>query len=433
MDFMLALNVTIYGLGIVFLALLVLMVAIMLLTKVFSMATGKELLTALPAAAAAPAAAPAAAAPMPVAPPAAGEAAEAVNAPLPGKILSVAVKAGDAVKQGTELCVIEAMKMGNSVKAPRDGFVVEVCVVQGNTVTFGAPLVLLAASAVAAAIRPTAPPAPQAAQAPSAAEPSAFTLGALGKTYAVELVPAGSGGVTVLLDGSRYEVRRDSGDRTKLTVNGQAHTVEVKEIAGTSATVVIDGATQKLEVGRQAPPRTFSLTSGGLPHKVDVTGGDGAASVSLDGSTYRVERDKVDPSRILVNGQAHTVEVKEIAGTSATVVIDGRTEKVQIAREAISTPAPAPAGAGASAPAAVAPPAVAGRGAGEPVTAPLPGKILSVAVKAGDGVKKGDELCVIEAMKMGNSIKAQRDGVVREVLVAPGQTVAFGAPLVVLG
>ena len=39
---MLALNVTIYGLGIVFLALLVLMVAIMLLTKVFSMATGKE-------------------------------------------------------------------------------------------------------------------------------------------------------------------------------------------------------------------------------------------------------------------------------------------------------------------------------------------------------------------------------------------------------
>jgi biotin carboxyl carrier protein len=66
------------------------------------------------------------------------------------------------------------------------------------------------------------------------------------------------------------------------------------------------------------------------------------------------------------------------------------------------------------------------------VTAPLPGKILSVAVKAGDRVQKGDELCVIEAMKMGNSIKAQRDGVVREVIAAPGQTVAFGAVLLLL-
>ncbi|MFB3819133.1 MAG: acetyl-CoA carboxylase biotin carboxyl carrier protein subunit [Candidatus Methylomirabilales bacterium] len=47
-------------------------------------------------------------------------------------------------------------------------------------------------------------------------------------------------------------------------------------------------------------------------------------------------------------------------------------------------------------------------------------------------MKAGDELCVIEALKMGNSIRAQRDALVREVLVAPGQSVAFGAPLVVL-
>jgi acetyl-CoA carboxylase biotin carboxyl carrier protein len=47
-------------------------------------------------------------------------------------------------------------------------------------------------------------------------------------------------------------------------------------------------------------------------------------------------------------------------------------------------------------------------------------------------VRKGDELCVIEAMKMGNSIRAQRDGVVTEVLVAPSQSVAFGASLFVL-
>ena len=54
-------------------------------------------------------------------------------------------------------------------------------------------------------------------------------------------------------------------------------------------------------------------------------------------------------------------------------------------------------------------------------------------LKVGDQVRQGDELCVIEAMKMGNSIKAPRDGIVREIPVTPGQTVAFGAPLIVLG
>jgi biotin carboxyl carrier protein len=55
-----------------------------------------------------------------------------------------------------------------------------------------------------------------------------------------------------------------------------------------------------------------------------------------------------------------------------------------------------------------------------------------VAVKPGDTVGRGDELCVIEAMKMGNSIRAQRNGTVREVMVAPGQTVSFGTTLLLL-
>ncbi len=271
MDFMLALNVTIYGLGIVFLALLVLMVAIMLLGKIFAVVTGKDLL-ATPQAATpavpspllvAPAsAAPAAVtlAPTPVS--TVGEA-EPVIAPLPGRVLSVAVHVGDSVKRGDELCVIEAMKMGNSVKAPRDGFVVDVRVAQGNTVAFGAPLVFLASSATAATPRPPAPSAAPAAPVAPVAEAAAFTLGAAGKTHAVELAPAGVGALTVLLDGARYDVRRDAGDRTKLVVNGQAHTVNVKEIAGTAVTVMIDGVTHKLEMGQQTKtaPRALSLTS----------------------------------------------------------------------------------------------------------------------------------------------------------------------------
>ena len=431
MDLMLALNVTIYGLGIVFLALLVLMVAIMLLTKVFAVVTGRDVLSAVAVPAPSPPlivpAGVTVTAPAPAPAPVPAAAAEAVTAPLPGKVLSVAVKAGDRVQQGDELCVIEAMKMGNSVKAPREGFVTEVCVAQGNTVAFGAPLVFLASTA--AASRPPAPVAAPAAPTPvETAERSAFTLGIAGKTHAVELVPAGAGALAVLFDGTRYEVRRDAGDRAKLVVNGQAHTVEVKEVAGSTATVVIDGVTQKVDVGRNTSPapRAFTLTSGGTPHKIAVAGNDGAATVSLDGTSYRVERDKTDAARFLVNGQAHTVEVKEVAGSTATVVIDGRTERVEIAHEAASLSASA--AAVASTPAPTAPAAR----AGQPVTAPLPGKVLSVAVKAGDRVQKGDELCVIEAMKMGNSVKAQREGTVREVLVASGQAVAFGAPLLVL-
>jgi len=210
-------------------------------------------------------------------------------------------------------------------------------------------------------------------------------------------------------------------------VNGTTHTVDVKEVAGTAVTVAIDGVMHKLELGRSATaaPRAFSLTSGGRPHTVEVTGGDGAASVVLDGTTYRVERDKANPDLVVVNGQTHMVAVKESAGNAVTVVIDGRTERVEIARDATVAQSPLVGGA---APAASAPTT----GGGTPISAPLPGKILSVAVKAGDRVKQGDELCVIEAMKMGNSVKAPREGAIGAVLVAPGQTVAFGAALLTL-
>lgn len=100
-----------------------------------------------------------------------------------------------------------------------------------------------------------------------------------------------------------------------------------------------------------------------------------------------------------------------------------------------SVPAPAPTTAPAPAPVVVPEPPrpSAAVAIGEKITAPLPGKVLSVAVKAGDVVHKGDELCVIEAMKMGNSIKAQRDGTVQEVLVSAGDPVGFGTPLLVIG
>ena len=125
------------------------------------------------------------------------------------------------------------------------------------------------------------------------------------------------------------------------------------------------------------------------------------------------------------------------------VTLNGRTYEVEVEAgqamllseyEAVAPAAPAPAAAPAApaaAPAAAAAPAV--TGAGEPVTAPMPGTILKVNVTQGQAVKAGTVLCILEAMKMENEIMTSKDGTVTQVLVSKGSTVDTGAPLVVIG
>lgn len=95
-----------------------------------------------PAAAPAPVAAPAAPAPAPApAAPAAG--ATTVEAPMPGKILNIKVSAGQAVKFGETVIVMEAMKMETEIVAPADGTVAQILVKAGDAVDTGAALVTL--------------------------------------------------------------------------------------------------------------------------------------------------------------------------------------------------------------------------------------------------------------------------------------------------
>ena len=126
------------------------------------------------------------------------------------------------------------------------------------------------------------------------------------------------------------------------------------------------------------------------------------------------------------------------------VTLNGRTYEVEVEHgkamlldeyEAIA-PAPVAAAPVAAAPAAAAPaaaPAPVAVGAGEQITAPMPGNILKVNVNAGDKVKEGQVLVVLEAMKMENEIMAPHDATIVQVVVSKGSTVDTGAPLVVLG
>lgn len=111
--------------------------------------------------------------------------------------------------------------------------------------------------------------------------------------------------------------------------------------------------------------------------------------------------------RVNVNGTNYEIEVEEITGAQA-----------QAAPAVQAAPAAAPAAAPVSAPAG-----------GESVNSPMPGTILSVNVKAGDAVKAGQVLMILEAMKMENEIVSPVDGMVSAVSVNQGATVETGTLL----
>lgn len=122
---------------------------------------------------------------------------------------------------------------------------------------------------------------------------------------------------------------------------------------------------------------------------------------------------------ITVNGKTYEVFVEEAGNVAAAPV-------TPVAPVAAPTPAPAAAPKAAKAPAS-------GSAAGaNKVTAPMPGTILDVKVSVGQSVKKGDVICVLEAMKMENDIPAPCDGVVASVNVQKGSSVAANDVIVSL-
>lgn len=127
--------------------------------------------------------------------------------------------------------------------------------------------------------------------------------------------------------------------------------------------------------------------------------------------------------KVTLNGKIYEVEVEK-----GEAVIQSEYDAA-LPQAAPATAAPVQAAAAPAPQSAPAAPASAGTNT---VVAPMPGNINAVKVTAGQQVKKGDVLIILEAMKMENEIYAEKDGKIGQVFVQKGATVETGTPLVEL-
>ncbi len=144
-------------------------------------------------------------------------------------------------------------------------------------------------------------------------------------------------------------------------------------------------------------------------------------AIEVDGRPYEVEVEDSanDRFRVQVEGRAFEVTlgaVDEVHGAGPAAAPTA--SPAAMPRPAARAPAPAPATAAAGA-------AV--------LAAPMPGRILRIEVAAGAAVVRGQDIAVLEAMKMENVLRATQDGVVAEVCVHVGDQVAHGQAIVRFG
>ena len=244
------------------------------------------------------------------------------------------------------------------------------------------------------------------------------------------------------------------------TIGGQKYETTVKEIEPNVAEVVVNGTSfivefqknesKKVKAARVAAPAA-------APTAAPVAKPAGAAVVKspLPGSIVKVmvkPGDSIKKGDTLLTMESMKMEnvvASEYTGTVKNVLVqagqnvmqDDKLVEIETVAVAAApapapvaapapkpTPAPAPAPAAAPAPAPAAAPV-----GGNKINSPLPGSVISVAVKEGQAVKKGDTLLVLESMKMENPILSDCDGTVTKIAVAAGQSVMQDDLLVVIG
>jgi biotin carboxyl carrier protein len=123
---------------------------------------------------------------------------------------------------------------------------------------------------------------------------------------------------------------------------------------------------------------------------------------------------------VSVNGEKFLVEIKDLNQRPVIAVVDGSQFEIDLAPEVpdhLETGLPEkivhsiPAGTSCE------------------VTSPMPGDIINIRVIPGQAVQTGDPLCVLDAMKMKNTIHAPQPGMIKEIYVQEGQSVEYGTLL----
>ena len=136
-----------------------------------------------------------------------------------------------------------------------------------------------------------------------------------------------------------------------------------------------------------------------------------------------------------INGNLYNVVIGDIEDNIAHVEVNGTHYTVEMEKKPKAAPAPKPVARPVAKPAAApaaAPVAKPAASAKSGVKSPLPGVILDIKVNVGDEVKKGQTIIILEAMKMENSINADKDGKVTAINVSKGESVLEGPDLVII-
>ena len=138
-------------------------------------------------------------------------------------------------------------------------------------------------------------------------------------------------------------------------------------------------------------------------------------------------------SKFKINGKDYAVKIGEAEGKNLTVNVNGADYQVEFENAPVQAAQPVIPSAASVSPEAA--PAAAPKAAGNGVTikSPLPGIIISIDVKEGQAIKRGQKVAVIEAMKMENDILAESDGTVTAIHARKGDSVLEGADIVTIG
>ena len=139
--------------------------------------------------------------------------------------------------------------------------------------------------------------------------------------------------------------------------------------------------------------------------------------------------------RVKVGERWYTVQVGDTRHSPIEVTVEGETYQVEV--EGLPPRPPAKPAPEQRRPPQIAPPPRRGRASATPssdniLRTPMPGRVLAVMVRPGDQVSAGDEVCVVEAMKMEQTVRANRSGVVRTIYVQPMDSVSANDPLIEL-